>query len=387
MTRPHSLFLFTDASAFGGAEAALLLLLEQLDRDLWQPTLVYHPTEAVEPLEQRAAEAGARLLPIAPLPLGAGGAQRVPALARLLRRERPDVFHAHLSWQLACKFPLAAAELARIPAVVATVQLYVDAPLSTSSLVQLRAIARRVGRYIAVSDNIAGVLRRDLRLADGRVDVIHNAVDLTRFAAAPDRELRRTLTGNDRTPLVLTAARLHEQKGLDVLIKAVPGVPDACFAIAGDGPERRQLEKLAADLGVEDRVRFLGSRSDIPALLGASDLFVLPSRYEGFPLALLEAMAAEVPVVATRIDGVDELVVDGQNGDLVEAGDSAALGSAITNLLADPDRRKALATRGHELVLQRYGAEAMTARVTRVYDELLRPPSALETLCTKTAWC
>jgi glycosyltransferase involved in cell wall biosynthesis len=260
--------------------------------------------------------------------------------------------------------------------VVATVQLYVDAPLSTSSLVQLRAIARRVGRYIAVSDNIAGVLRRDLRLADGRVDVIHNAVDLARFAAPPDRELRRTLTGNDRTPLVLTAARLHEQKGLDVLIKAVPGVPDACFAIAGDGPKRRQLEKLAADLGVEDRVRFLGSRSDIPALLGASDLFVLPSRYEGFPLALLEAMAAEVPVVATRIDGIDELVVDGQNGDLVEAGDSAALGSAITNLLADPDRRKALATRGHELVLQRYGAEAMTARVTHVYDELLSGASA-----------
>ena len=118
---------------------------------------------------------------------------------------------------------------------------------------------------------------------------------------------------------------------------------------------------------------FLGSRSDIPALLRASDLFVLPSRYEGFPLALLEAMAAEVAVVATRIAGVDELVVDGQNGDLVEAGDSAALGSAITSLLADPDRRKELATRGHELVLQRYGAEATTARVTRVYDELVRP--------------
>ena len=371
MSRPRSLFLFSDAAAFGGAEAALLMLLEHLDRDRWRPTLVYHPAEAVEPLERRAAEAGADLLPILPLPLGIDGLKRAPALARLLRRERPDVFHAHLSWQLACKFPLAAAVLARVPAVIATVQLYVDAPLSTSSLVQLRAIGRGVGRYVAVSDDIAVSLRRDLRLPSGKVEVIHNAVDLSRFSAAPDRGLRRTLTGDDRTPLVLTAARLHEQKGIDVLIQAVPSIPAAHFVIAGDGPDRRSLEKLARDLGVEERVTFLGARSDIPALLCASDLFVLPSRYEGFPLALLEAMAAGVAVVATRIAGVDELVVGGETGYLVEAGDSAALASAITSLLADPDARRALATRGHDLVLQRHTAEAMTARVTRVYDELL----------------
>jgi glycosyltransferase involved in cell wall biosynthesis len=377
MSKPRSLFLFSDATALGGAEAALLLHLEHLDRDQWRPTFVYHPSKAVEPLERRAAEAGAELLPIPPLPLGIGGLQRVPALTRLLRRERPDVFHAHLSWQLACKFPLAAAVLARVPAVVATVQLYVDAPLDTSSRLQLRGIGRGVGRYIAVSEQIARALQRGLRLADGRVDVIHNAVDVTRFSAAPDHALRRTLTGNDRTPLVLTAARLHEQKGIDVLIEAVPGVPDARFAIAGDGPERRRLEKLAADLGVEERVKFLGSRSDVPALLRASDLFVLPSRYEGFPLVLLEAMAAEVAVVATRIAGVDELVVDGQNGALVEPGDSTALGLAIARLLADAERRKELASRGHELVLQRHTAEATTARVTRVYEEVLSETRAV----------
>ncbi len=376
MSTPRSLFLFTDATAVGGAEAALLLLLEHLDRDRWRPTLLYHPAEAVEQLERRAAAAGAELLPVPPLPLGLRGLQRVPALARLLRRERPDVFHAHLSWQLACKFPLAAAELARVPAVVATVQLYVDAPLTPSSRVQLRAIARGVGRYLAVSDKIAGALRRDLRLAAGKVEVIHNAVDVSRFSGPPDRELRRTLTGSDRTPLVFTAARLHEQKGLDVLIEVVPGVPEAHFVIAGDGTERGRLEQLAADLGVAERVTFLGSRSDIPALLRASDLFVLPSRYEGFPLALLEAMAAEVPVVATRIGGVDELVVDGENGELVEAGDSVALGSAIARLLADADRRKQFAARGRELV-ERHTAEATAARVSRVYDALLSsvPPS------------
>jgi glycosyltransferase involved in cell wall biosynthesis len=376
MSRPRSLFLFSDATAFGGAEAALLLLLGHLDRDQWRPTLVYHPADAVEPLERRAAEAGAELLPIPPLPLGIGGLRRAPALARLLRRERPDVFHAHLSWQLACKFPLAAAVLARVPAVVATMQLYLDAPLSTSSLMQLRALGRGVGRYIAVSDHIARALQHDLRLADQRVEVIHNAVDVARFSAAPDPELRHALTGGERTPLVLTVARLHEQKGIDVLIEAVPKIPDACFAIAGDGPERRRLENLAIDLGVEERVRFLGSRSDIPALLRASDLFVLPSRYEGFPLALLEAMAAEVPVVATRIAGVDELVAAGKNGDLVGAGDSAALGAAIANLLGDSDRRRELATRGHELVLERHGADATAARVTRVYEQLLAGASA-----------
>jgi glycosyltransferase involved in cell wall biosynthesis len=332
---------------------------------------VYHPSEEVKPLEQRAVAAGARLVPIPPLPLGLGGLRRVPALARLLRRERPDVFHAHLSWQLACKFPLAAAVLARIPAVVATVQLYVDAPLDLSNRVQLRAIARGVDRYVAVSNGIAQTVQRDLRLGDGKVEVIHNAVDVARFAVTPDPALRRALTPSDGTPLVFTAARLHEQKSLETLIEAVSNVPAARFAIAGDGPERTRLEQLARDLGVADRVAFLGARSDIPALLRASDLFVLPSRYEGFPLALLEAMAAEVAVVATRIPGVDELVTDGQDGVLVAAGDSAALASAIASLLADSARRNQLATRGHDLVVQRYGAETTTAQVTRLYDELL----------------
>src|SRR3954471_566367 len=172
----RSIFFYTDSSVLGGAEKAMFMLLESLDRGEWRPTLLLDDQPGAELLAERAAALGVPVRLVGPLPLGLGGARAVPALARLLRRERPAVFHAHMSSPVACKWGLAAAVAARVPAVLGTVQVGGYVPPDHSAYWQLRALARRVDRYLAVSDDIARELVEDLGWPRGKIDVVYNAV-------------------------------------------------------------------------------------------------------------------------------------------------------------------------------------------------------------------
>lgn len=367
----RSTFFYTDSRVLGGAENAMFMLLESLDRAEWEPTLLLDDAPGVEPLAERAAALGVPVRRVAPLPLGLTGARRVPALARLLRRQRPDVFHAHMSSPVACKWALTAAVLARVPAVLGTVQVGGYEPPNRSAYRQLRALAGRVDRYLAVSRAIAEELVGRLGWPAGKIEVAYNAVDVARAAVAAPTGLREQLGGSATRPLVLTPARLDAQKGLSILLEAAAEVPDACFLLAGEGPERERLEALARELGVADRVLFLGRREDVPQLLAAADVFALPSLYEGSSLAVLEAMAAGTAVVSSAIGGTDELIEDGRSGLLAPPGDSAALAAALRRALGDAELREELARRARERVEAGLTREQMASRVTGVYRELL----------------
>ncbi|HET8814096.1 MAG TPA: glycosyltransferase [Solirubrobacterales bacterium] len=367
----RSIFFYTDSRVLGGAENAMFMLLESLDRAEWAPTLLLEDAPEVEPLAERAAALGVPVRRIAPLPLGLTGARRVPALARLLRRERPEVFHAHMSSPVACKWGLAAAVWARVPAVVGTVQVGEYEPPDRSAYWQLRTLARRVDRYLAVSRDIAAELIERLGWPAEKIEVVYNAVDAARFEVEAPPGLREPLGGSDTHPLVLTPARLDEQKGHAVLLEAIAGVADAHFLLAGEGPERERLESLAQELGIADRVRFLGRREDVPQLLAACDVFALPSLYEGSSLAVLEAMAAGIPIVSSAIGGTDELIEDGRSGLLVPPGDVEALAAALRRLLGDQELRRSLATHARERVEAGLTREQMAERVTEVYGDLL----------------
>lgn len=378
----RSIFFYTDSRVLGGAENAMFMLLRSLERSEWEPTLLLEDDEAVAPLAARATELGVPVRRIPPMPLGLGGARRVPALVRLLRRERPDVFHAHMSSPVACKWGLAAAVAARVPAVLGTVQVGAYKPPNHSAYRQLRALARRVDRYFAVSREIAAELVGELGWPAEKVEVLYNAVDVERTAVAAQPGLREQLGGSGTRPLVLTPARLNAQKGHDALLGAVAEVPDALFLLAGDGPERGRLEALAAELGVSDRVRFLGRREDIPQLLAACDVFALPSLYEGSSLAVLEAMGAGIPIVSSAIGGTDELIDDGRSGLLVPPGDAAALAAALRRVLADPQLREDFAARARERVDAGLTREQNAERVAAVYRELLGEPGSRQSFST-----
>jgi glycosyltransferase involved in cell wall biosynthesis len=333
--------------------------------------LVYSQTPALAPLALRAKALGAAVQPVPPISNSPGDLRYLPGLVGELRRARPSVFHAHLSWPFAAKYALAAAILARVPAVVMTVQLIPDSRTRRTTAVQGRLIAARVGRCIAVSQDIAKRLTDSLHWRADKIEVIHNAVQTERFGRPADPTLRASLGGGD-SAIVLTVARLDSQKGHDVLLRAVAETPSVRLVLAGQGPERERLETLVSRLGLSARVLFLGRRTDVAELLAASDVFVLPSLFEGSSLAVLEAMAAMKPVVATAIGGTDELIVDGESGRLVPPADPGALAAALRQVIADRPLRTRLGQNARDRVEQHFSAAGMAKRVAQVYESLLR---------------
>jgi glycosyltransferase involved in cell wall biosynthesis len=368
---PKSVFYYTDSRTFGGAEEALVMLLECVDPSAWQRRLLVDRAGFATRLAERARELGVPVGTLPPMPLGPAGARRVPAVARMLRAQAPTVFHAHLSSPLAAKYAMLAALFARIPAVVGTVHLIPDYRIDRSSCLQLRALAKGVGRYIAVSHDIRVTLIDRFRWPADKIEVVHNAVRLEQFQGSASPQLRAQVTAGRRGPFVLTCARLEPQKGLDVLLRAAAELPEPVFVIAGEGSQRTALEAQAAALGLGDRVIFAGLRHDVPELLGACDAFVLPSLYEGTSLALLEAMAAGKAIVSTEIGGTNELIVQGDSGLLVPAGDASALASAVRRVLEDEALRAALGARARERAGRHFSPDAKAGRVVGIYEHLL----------------
>ncbi|HEX5387004.1 MAG TPA: glycosyltransferase family 4 protein [Gemmatimonadales bacterium] len=365
----RSVIHYVDSDTFGGSEQSLLHLIAGLDRARWRPLLLLHPAPGLARLVDGARAAG---VPVRTVPrvTDRDVLTRMPALLAAVGTGGPAVLHAHLNWPLAGKFGLLAATLRRIPA-VATAQLFVESLVNRNVRAQFRVVSAGVRRYLAVSRHVAARLGAAFGVPDRKLSVVYNGIDPAPFERAADPALRARITGNPLRPLVFTAARLTPQKGLDVLLDAAVRVPGAVFAIAGEGPERAALEARAAALGLTDRVRFLGARSDVADLLVSSDLFVLPSRFEGLPLSVLEAMAAGKAVVASRIGGTDEAVADGISGTLVPPGDPAALAVAVCALLGDPARAGRMGDAGRAAVHERFTAREMARAVAAVYDEVL----------------
>jgi glycosyltransferase involved in cell wall biosynthesis len=353
---------YVDSDVFGGTERSLLQLVEGLGQRGYPCSIRCHQEPGLARLRE---EANAKRISLREVPRPSGW--RTPGalygLAREFSEFDPTIVHVHMPSVLGCRDAIAAATLARVPVVIATVQLWIPQPQNVWVHVKQRLLARFVDRYVAVSHAVAAQLSGEFHVQREKIRVVSNGTVI------PPRNLGCSSTPRG-TVQVLTMCRLHPQKGLDVLLHAVSQVPDALFLIAGDGPERQRLQDLAHRLRVADRVRFLGFRDDVSRLLDACDLFVLPSLYEGLPLALLEAMAHEKPIVATAVPGNEEALADGA-GVLVPPRDPGALAAAISALASDPGRARSLAAAGHARVRANFSVERMVDGIVRVYADAL----------------
>lgn len=230
-----------------------------------------------------------------------------------------------------------------------------------------RATSSWVSAWVAVSRSVADGL-----LAQGvpaeRIRVIPNGVDpdaLVQAAAMP-----LPVGTPERRPLVACAARLEPVKGVEHLVRAAAMVPDAAFAIAGEGSLAARLRELAVAEGVADRVAFLGHVSPVAPLFAAADVVVLPSLSEGMPIAALEAMSFGRPVIASRVGGLPEVIPDGVCGLLVPPADPGALASAIRAVLGDPDTSKLMGEACQRAVRQRFTSARMAAAYVSLVAEL-----------------
>jgi glycosyltransferase involved in cell wall biosynthesis len=356
---------YVDSEIFGGCEEAALQLLGSLDLNRWEPVLLYHPGSGIGRLVEGAArlDIRTRAVPRVSQSRDLAGLLRI---WRVIREERPAIFHAHLSWPLACKYGVLAAWLARVPSIVGTAQLYMEIKSKRRPPLTLRFYHR----IIAVSEEVKTRFAQDLRIASRKLVVVRNGIRVSQATHGPNNGLRSQLIRGQADYVVLTPARLHEQKGHAILLQAAARVPDATFVFAGDGPLRAQLEQQAQALGISGRSVFLGHRWDIPDLLAAADLLVLPSLYEGLPVSVLEAMAAERPVVATSIGGTKEAVIHEVTGLLVPTGDPVAMANAIDRLRGDPAFARRLAVAGRLRVQREFSSAATAQGVMRVYDEV-----------------
>jgi glycosyltransferase involved in cell wall biosynthesis len=289
-------------------------------------------------------------------------------LKRLLAVERPQLVHIH-SRRGADLWGGLAAHRAHIPAVLSR---RVDNPESRWLLNWKYGLYRRV---ITISQGIADVL-----LGQGvdavKLRVVRSALDPRPWQAAESRSALAQAFQLPEAGLVLgIVAQLIERKGhavlFDALARIADGGPQFTLIVFGQGPLRDALERRASALGLSERVRFAGFRQDLARWMGALDLLVHPAFAEGLGVSLLQASAAGVPIVACRAGGIPEAVRDGINGLLVAPGDTAALADAISQLLHDAARRKALGDAGRQLIASEFSVDVMVEGNLQVYRELL----------------
>lgn len=366
--------LHVSTTSAGGLGTSLLSIMQSLDPQRFK---VQVALGLGYPLDSAFEPAGFTLHPlklsrgIHPLEF----VETIYRLFRLMRRQHFDVVHVHGSE--AGILARVAAWLARIPVVV--VELHGYANRDPNSILE-RTVYRWIeaalnpitDAYVAVSAHVArqwvarGIC--DLR----RIQVIHHALALAQF---PDRPLATRPGHATGKPVVGTVCLLEARKGLQCLVEAMPTVvqrvPGVRFVVVGEGPLKPWMVARATELGVLEHIDFLGWRNDVPELMWQFDLFALPSRRESFGLVFLEAMASRCPIVATRVDGIPEVVSDGHTGTLVEPDNRQALAEAIVDLLTNPQKADQFATAGRARVEDHFNSQRMAREYNALYGRLL----------------
>jgi glycosyltransferase involved in cell wall biosynthesis len=376
------------ASDIGGAEKSMTDLIARLDRSRYEPVL-FCATDAKwlegaglqdVPIDRVFAPGGVldrKRDDLAPGFLGTArsawqASSPVLRLWRRFRHWRPDLVHTNtLKTHLLAG---AAAHLARRRLI-----WHLRDILSEGGALGLllRAARRFRPRVIAISEAV----RRSLQGADVDVVVVHNGTDLSAFRPPPDREALRSGLGlqSDHVAIAIVG-RLTPWKGHRELLRAFAEVvreePQARLLVVGEvafweDAYETELRNLAADLGVEPLVQWLGFRDDVPAVLGASDIFALPSIDEPFGRAIVEAMAVELPVIGTRSGGVPEIVVEGETGLLVKPGDHRDLAAALLKLVRNPEFRRSMGRVGRERATDLFDVDRTAQRVQAVYADML----------------
>jgi len=293
-------------------------------------------------------------------------------LRRLVARLCPDVVHTHLLKADA----LGALAADGVP-LVASKHNDERALLRWPVGVVHGLLSRRVARTIALSDHVAGFVARHGRVPRGRITRIYYGIDPAALQPRRGRaEVRAALGLPVAAPVLVCVGRLAPQKDHPTLLAALARLPAevVLLIVGGDpfGDGEARLKRAAAELRLGERARFLGIRHDVPDLLAASDLFVLPSLWEGLGLVFLEAMAVGLPVVATTVSAIPEVVEDGATGWLVPPGDPERLAATIAQALADPRERERRGRLGRQRLEGRFGLERMIDEILAVYAEVAR---------------
>lgn len=292
-------------------------------------------------------------------------------IVRFLREHKFDIMHTHLID--ADIYGFLAAKFAGVKVIVSTKHNPDDFRKTQSPAILLDSfIANHTHKIIAVSCAVRDFLIKYQKIKPEKIEVIYNGIDIEKFT--PKKEKQQAKIALNLKPenfIIGCIARFNAQKGHKYLIEAIPNIianiHDVHFIFAGIGPLSDTIRKQAEMLKILDKITFLGLRTDIAAILNAMDIFVLPSLWEGLGIVLLEAQAAGVPVVASKVDGIMEVVQDNKTGVLVLPEDSEQIAQAIISLIKHPDMAKSYGMTGRQYVTQNFSIEQMTKKIESLY--------------------
>jgi glycosyltransferase involved in cell wall biosynthesis len=374
MPTPQVVFQILPSLVVGGAERLVVHLMEHLSRERFSPVCICLESPQGTHYEARVQASGT---PLYFLGKGAGASWRVlQQLDALFRQYRPTVVHTHIIG-LNYAYPLMFRY--RTPARVHTVHSLAqhEVGVRIGAWVRILAFRYRIGHVVPVA--VAEDVRTTIRQLYGYLDapLIPNGIPTDEYAPDPNRRRRwRQRHGLEPEAIVLThVGRFAPPKNHALLIEAFAQVrthTPLYLLLVGGGELEDAVRQQVAGLGLQERVRFLGVRADVPAILNASDLFVLSSRWEGNPLSVMEAMAAGLPVVSTAVGGVPELVREGETGLLVPSGDAAALARALQALVDDPARREAMGKAARQHAITHFDIRHTVRQYEALYERLLQ---------------
>ena len=381
----QTILYLIDTLQTGGTERSLLDITSRLDRNRFTPVVCR--AYAGGELEARFTAAET---PVVTLGLQGKyhllrGARR---FARLIRKTTPDLVHTSLFrsdqiGRLACRWTGTPIVSSMVNVSYEPVRIRENPHLSARKLDILRRIdafsARWVNHFHSVSQTVLNSNCRYLNIPAERVRVIPRGRVIEQFQTKNPNirnQLLNSLGIPEAAPLLLNVGRLVDQKGQVHLIKALghihTSLPQAHLLLAGDGWNRDSLKRLANTLGISSRVSFLGTRSDIPDLLSACDIFVFPSLYEGLPGALIEAMLAGKPIIASDILEVREVIQPGFNGTLCNPSDAPSLADALLSLATDLPRQKRYARNAQDMAVRQYDIDKVVRDTEMFYENTIK---------------
>ena len=361
--RPVRLLVFCGATRWGGAEILLGHLLAALPERFETSLLGVDAAVLTRIAARRPGTAWTTVPRVASM-------RDLPAIwahRRAMAKARPDVLHLNLPVPFSDPYSVLAALTLRRTPVIAVEHLPMPTRFPRTERI-VRATAPHLSAIVGVSESAARQIERLVDLQPGAVRVIPNGVP-------KPKELSPISTPRGG-PVVGAVGRFDHQKGFDLLLSAVAELPGVHLVLVGDGPERPALEQLVADLRLGPRVSLLGWSDDASGYLRSFDVLAMPSRYEGLPLTLLEAMRSGVAIVATRVGGIPDAVEDGESALLIPPDDVAALTAALRRLTEDPVLRRCLGAAAQRDGGHRFTVEKMARTYEALYDDVLSTRSS-----------
>ncbi len=368
--RVKVLYVFA-ALPVGGAEEVLITEVEGLDKTRFAPFVCVLSEKG--PVGEQIENRGFPVVALHRMKSHRFDPRIVRDLYRLIKTEKADVVHTHL--YDGNKYGRLAAGLARVPAIISHYHNVYPRRRIKYHLIN-RVLANLNDRILAVSQAVKESVVRFDRISPEMIEVLYNGIDPLNFSGEfEDSGVRQRFGVKPEDFLIGVVARLEEQKGHIYLFRAlrqlIPDFPQIKVLVVGDGTLRPVLEAKVLEMELSDKVLFVGTRKNIPEILAALDLFILPSLWEGFSLAILEALAMGTPVIASAVGGAPEVIRSGHNGLLIPPGEESDLVTGVREAILDPRKYKQMGRQGKETVDRKFTLARHLTRLQDIYLEVL----------------